>query len=296
MNVISPLRGFRQAFDGGIEGECPRVVIADIAQRPRPQARVITVANEKGGVGKSTVAFHLAVALAARGLHVAAIDLDRRQQSLSRMLTVREGSARRLGVRLPQPRHLVLSQHSGAMLCQEIARIGWDCDVVVIDVPGQDSPIARRAMALADTLVTPINASFVDLDLIARFHPVDNRLLGPGCFAETVMDLRDARAEAGLAPLDWLVVPNRKRPEKSRNRTQVESALVRSAERFGFRLGEGLSETVAFRELVQLGLTHFDLGRIPQFAHRKPGALAELARLLGEIDTGVAVQRAEAVA
>jgi chromosome partitioning protein len=110
------------------------------------------------------------------------------------------------------------------------------------------------------------------------------------------MDLRDARAEAGLAPLDWLVVPNRKRPEKSRNRTQVESALVRSAEQFGFRLGEGLSETVAFRELVQLGLTHFDLGRIPQFAHRKPGALAELARLLGEIDAGAAVSVSEAVA
>ena len=143
MNVISPLRGFRQPSDRSIEGENPRVVVADIAQRPRPQARVITVANEKGGVGKSTVAFHLAVALAARGLHVAAIDLDRRQQSFSRMLSVREGTARRLGLRLPQPRHLMLAQHSGAMLCQEIARIGWDCDIVVIDVPGHDSTIAR---------------------------------------------------------------------------------------------------------------------------------------------------------
>ena len=94
-----------------------------------------------------SLAFHLAVALADTGHKVLAVDLDRRQQSLSRALMARGGTAKRLGVRLPLPRHLLLQQHSGAQLCQELARAGWDCDYVVIDAPGHDSPIARRAIA-----------------------------------------------------------------------------------------------------------------------------------------------------
>ena len=156
------------------------VVIADIMGRPRPDARVIVVANEKGGVGKSTVAFHLCIALADAGLKVAAIDLDRRQQTLSRVLQSRDGTARRLGVALPIPRQISLQMPSGAMLCQEISRIGWDANVIVIDAAGYDSPIARRAIALADTLVTPVSPSFIDLDVLGHFHPVTLEFTGPG--------------------------------------------------------------------------------------------------------------------
>src|SRR5258708_15243031 len=39
-------------------------------------------------------------------------------------------------------------------------------DVIVIDTPGRDDPVARAAILRADTLVTPMNDSFVDLDLI----------------------------------------------------------------------------------------------------------------------------------
>ena len=192
MNVVTPIGEFAGRRDVAVDGEHPRVVVADIAARPRTNARVITVANEKGGVGKSTVAFHLAVALADCGHKVLAIDLDRRQQSLSRALIGRSGTAKRLGVRLPMPRHLLLQQPSGAQLCQEIARAGWDCDYVVIDAAGHDSPIARRAIALAELLVSPVNSSFVDLDLLGRFHPVSGKLLGPGCFAAMVSELRAA--------------------------------------------------------------------------------------------------------
>ena len=244
---------------------------------------MITVANEKGGVGKSTVAFHLSVALASRGMQVAAIDLDRRQQTLSRVLTNRGGTARRLGIGLPQPRHQLLGQHSGSMLCQEISRIGWDCDYVVIDAAGYDSGIARRAVALADTLITPVNGSFVDLDLLGRFHPADDRLLGPGCFAETVLEIRTARLEAGHTDFDWMVLQNRKRIDTSHNRDSVDRALVRMAERFGFRLGTGLAERVAYRELFQLGLTHFDLKLIPKFARRQSAANGELLHLIEEL-------------
>ena len=183
MNVVTPIGPFASRRDVAVDGEHPRVVVADIASRPKTSARIITVANEKGGVGKTTVAFHLAVALADTGHKVLAIDLDRRQQSLTRALTNRDGTAKRLGVCLPLPRHLLLQQPSGAQSCQEVARARWDCDYVVIDAAGHDSPIARRAIALADLLVSPVNSSFVDLDLLGRFHPVTNKLLGAGCFA-----------------------------------------------------------------------------------------------------------------
>lgn len=283
MNVVTPIGQFASRRDVSVDGEHPRVVVADIAQRPKTNARIITVANEKGGVGKSTVAFHLAVALADCGHKVLAIDLDRRQQTLTRTLTNRGGTATRLGVRLPMPRHALLQQHSGAQLCQEIVRAGWDCDYVVIDAAGYDSPIARRAIALAELLVSPVNSSFVDLDLLGRFNPVNGRLLGPGCFAAMVAELRAARAEAGMPAMDWLVLQNRKRRDSSRNQDKVDSALKRLAPRLDFRLGSGLSERVAYRELFLLGLTHLDLRRIPDLARSKPVALGELNTLLDDL-------------
>lgn len=282
MNIVTSMGDFVVRRDVAVDGEHPRVVVADIAARPKSNARIITVANEKGGVGKSTVAFHLAVALADCGHKVLAIDLDRRQQTLSRTLTNRGGTAKRLGVRLPLPRHVLLQQPSGAQLCQEIARAGWGCDYVVIDAAGHDSPIARRAIALADLLVSPVNSSFVDLDLLGRFHAVNGRLLGPGCFAAMVCELRAAKTELGLPGLDWLVLQNRKRRDTSHNQDKVDSALRQLALRLDFRLGSGLSERVAYRELFLLGLTHLDLRRIHELARSKPMALSEVDTLLDD--------------
>ena len=283
MNVVTSIGKFASRRDVSVDGEHPHVVVADIAARPRGPAKIITVANEKGGVGKSTLAFHLAVALADTGHKVLAVDLDRRQQSLSRALIARSGTAKRLGARLPLPRHLLLQQPSGAQLCQELARAGWDCDYVVIDAPGHDSPIVRRAIAMADKLVSPVNSSFVDLELLGRFHPVTHKLTGPGCFSALVSELRFARAEAGLAPLDWLVTLNRKRREKSHNQNRIEAGLRRLAQQMDFRLGTGLHERVAYRELVLLGLTQLDLHRFPDLARTKSVATGEVMQLLDDL-------------
>jgi chromosome partitioning protein len=269
--------------DVAIEGEHPDAIVADIAARPKPSARIIVVANEKGGVGKSTIAFHLCVALADSGLKVAVIDLDRRQQTLARALTSRAASARRLGVTLPLPKQQVLKVQSGAMLCQEICRVGWESDVVVVDVAGYDSGIARRAIALADTLVTPVNNSFVDLDLLGRFHPVTLELLGPGCFAIAVNELRDARIRRGLPRLDWVVMQNRVRQGVSQNQDRIEAALESLAPQVGFRLGKGLGERVAYRELFLLGLTHLDMRRIPGLARAKSDANREILALVADL-------------
>jgi chromosome partitioning protein len=283
MGSVTSIGEIAARRDISVDGEHPGVVVGDIANRARPNARIITVANEKGGVGKSTLAFHLAVGLADCGHKVLAVDLDRRQQTLSRALTSRDGTAKRLGVRLPLPRHLLLQQQSGAMLCQEIARAGWDCDYVVIDAAGHDSGIARRAIALAELLVTPVNSSFVDLDLLGRLHPTTDRLQAPGCFAAMVAELRAARAAARMPKLDWLVLQNRRRRDHSRNQERIDSALRRMAGKLGYRLGAGLSERVAYRELFPLGLTHLDLGRIPELARTRVVARAEVRQLLDDL-------------
>ena len=265
------------------DGEHPDAIIADILRRPRPKARIIVVANEKGGVGKSTIAFHLCVTLAERGYKVAAVDLDRRQQTLGRVLTHRDATARRLGINLPRPTFQVLKIQTGSMLCQEICRVGWESDFVVIDVAGHDSGIARRAIALADTLITPVSSSFADLDLLGHFNPVSLDLTSPGCFSITVNEIRGARARHEMPELDWVVVQNRLSHAHSLNRGRIEVALQTLASASKFRLARGLSERVAYRELFLLGLTHMDLRHIPQLSKMKPRTSDEVALLIAEL-------------
>jgi len=191
--------------------EHPSAILRDISSGPRPDGHVIVFANEKGGVGKSTLAFHCSVALANAGKRVAAVDLDRRQETLNSALTSREGTARYLEAELPCPKHVALSERSGARLMQEIGRIGSNCDFIVIDAPGHDCPVARRAIALADTLVTPVNCSMVDLAALGKFDPVTMRVKEPGPFAQLVEALRQERAHHGRPDLNWIVLKNRRR-------------------------------------------------------------------------------------
>lgn len=269
--------------DVGPDGEHPDVIVADMCHRPRPAGQIIVVANEKGGVGKSTLAFHLAVALADAGHTVAAIDLDVRQRTLSSAFLNRDATARRLGVALPLPRHHVLRVQSGAMLCQEIGRLGWDSDFFIIDAPGHDSGAVRRAIAFADHVITPVNGSFVDLDLLARLDPVTHRMTEPGCFATMVNAIRMARARHGMADLNWMVLQNRVRRGNSHNQTHIDEALRALAAPIGFSLIAGWPERVAYRELFLLGLTYMDMKRIPAFARSKVAVSPELKQLVAAL-------------
>ncbi|WP_459789483.1 division plane positioning ATPase MipZ [Alteriqipengyuania sp. 357] len=263
--------------------EAPRTVVADIAARPRLRPQVISFANEKGGVGKSTLAFHVAIALSHLGQRVVAIDLDRRQRTLERGLTYRSGTAANLGVALPSPRFSVLDYPSTASLYQTINRLGADADFVILDAAGSDSPIFRRAVALADTLVTPVNASFLDLELLGRINPVTGVAERAGCFGQTVSDLREEKLARDLGGIAWVVVKNRVRTTEKRHMRQVDHALERLAASHDFRIGQGLSERVAFRELFQFGLTHLDLGLIPDMIRPKAPSHDEISSLIGDL-------------
>lgn len=266
------------------DGEHPGVVMADIASRPALPGHVITFANEKGGVGKSTLAFHCAVALAHAGHRVVALDLDWRQSTLDRGLSFREGTARILGTALPMPAHAVLTHPCTAQLYQEIARLDARADYIVLDPPGSDCPIFRRAVAMADTLVTPINASFVDLQVLGQVDPVSGEANNPGYFGRTVAGLRRERDRRGRGPIDWLVAKNRVRTTERRHIGRIDAALSTLSQQHDFRVGQGLAERVAFRELFQFGLTHLDLELLPEIARASARTLAEVERLLGALE------------
>jgi chromosome partitioning protein len=271
------------AKDWDLGGEHPGVVLRDVASRPRPNGHVIVFANEKGGVGKSTIAFHTAIALCDAGRKVAVIDLDHGQATLSGALTNREATCRLLKVGLPSPRHVAFSQTSAAVLSQEIARIGSDCTYVLIDVAGGDSPIARRAIAMADTLVTPVSSSFADIDLLGQFDAINMRLKRLGRFSRLVEGLRQARQSLRLPDIDWLVVPNRSRRSGSNNEAIIDGALCQLSAEAGFRIAQGLGERVAYRELFLYGLTHFDLKRIPNLGRVKANARDEISQLIADL-------------
>jgi len=268
------------ANDERLRDEHPAVVLRDLESRRRPRAHIITFANEKGGVGKSTLALHCAVALAHRGLQVLVVDCDRRQQTLQRYLEARDGTSRALKVALPRPRHLVLDKQSGALLMQEIARVGADCDFVVIDLPGQDSPFARRAIALSDTVVTPINPSPTDLDALGIVNPVTHKFRNAGPFAAMVGALRDERLARDHTAFDWIVVKNRVHSREHRMLKMVDASLKTMARHLGFRTIDGLTERVGYRETLSFGLTQFDLGLIPGLGTPRAVNMRELKRLV----------------
>ena len=222
----------------------------------------IVFANEKGGTGKSTTAVHTAIALAATGQRVAAIDLDSRQRTMTRYLENRDATMRRLEKELPQARYEVLEQQDEAGLAAAIERLSADVDVFVVDTPGRDDAVARAAILRADTLVTPMNDSFVDLDLIGQVNPENYKVTKPSFYAELIWNSRTQRAKQTGKSVDWVVLRNRLQHIDSHNLRRVGAALDELARRVGFRVIPGLGERVIYRELFPKGLTLLDIKQI----------------------------------
>jgi chromosome partitioning protein len=233
-------------------------------------AHIIVVGNEKGGAGKSTVSMHVATALARLGHRVGAVDLDLRQKTLGRYLENRLAFLVSKGLDLPTPDYADLPEVSQAelrpgeniydrRLSMVIAKLEPHVDFLLIDCPGSHTRLSQVAHSLADTLITPLNDSFVDFDLLARISPETDEVLGPSVYAEMVWDARKLRAEAGLKPTDWVVLRNRLGAQAMVNKEKMAAAIEELAKRIGFRSAPGFSERVTFRELFPRGLTLLDL-------------------------------------
>ena len=226
------------------------------------QPHFIVFANEKGGTGKSTTAVHTAIALAASGHRVGALDLDSRQRTMTRYFENRDATIRRLEKELPSAAYDVLQNQSEDGLGTAIERLSSEADVIVVDTPGRDDEIARAAILRADTLVTPMNDSFVDLDLIGQVHPENYKVTKPSFYAELIWNSRTQRAKATGKSVDWVVLRNRLQHIESHNLKRVGAALDELARRVGYRVIPGLGERVIYRELFPKGLTLLDLQQI----------------------------------
>ena len=171
-----------------------------VTETPPQRTHVIVFANEKGGTGKSTTAVHVAIALAAKGARVACIDLDHRQRTLGRYLDNREATVTRTGIDLPVPHHATGDGRADGNFGELYRGFTDGYDFLVIDTPGRDDPAARIAAALADTLVTPMNDSFVDFDLIGHVDPETFKVTRPSFYSELIWDARKARARGEAVP------------------------------------------------------------------------------------------------
>lgn len=232
---------------------------------------VIVVGNEKGGAGKSTLAIHIVCGLLHTGRRVAIIDLDLRQRSMSKFFANRAGWMAGNNQVLPMPVEPDLGDGKALAKADEqvqlarfqaaMAQARAEADVILIDTPGGDTLLSRTAHGLADQIVTPMNDSFVDFDLLGQIDPVTLELLKPSIYSESVWEARKHRAitEGRQATIDWIVVVNRMAVAAARNRQRLEERMEKLARRVGFRIGPGLRDRVIYRELFPFGLTVADL-------------------------------------
>ena len=267
---------------------------ASAAGQARPY--VIVVGNEKGGTGKSTTAVHLIVALLNLGFRVGSIDLDARQSTLSRYVANRRANIEQTGQSLLMPthRHVERSDAKTRAQAEDEERARFDqvfgelsgCGFIVIDTPGSDAFLSRLAHENADTLITPLNDSFVDIDMIAHINRQRREVLAPSAYSQMVWENNNRRVVAGRPPIDWIVMRNRLTHIEARNKREIAGLMDLLAQRIGFRVAPGFGERVVFRELFLKGLTLLDLSRTDSELTWSPShdsAKAEIQALLEAI-------------
>jgi chromosome partitioning protein len=249
-------------------------------------AHVIVLGNEKGGSGKSTTALHIAVALLKAGQRVATIDLDCRQQSFTRYINNRRAWADQASLALEVPEHHCLQLGDSMQIAenesfeleqfaQAMATVERTHDFVVIDTPGSDTFLMRLAHSMADTLVTPINDSFLDFDGLGTVDPTNYTVTGESHYAQMARNARRKRRQHDGSTTDWIVVRNRLSMLGSRNKMLVAGVLDQLAFRLGFRPVDGLAERVMYREFFPRGLTIVKDSGAPALkpAHVRAGAI-----------------------
>lgn len=235
----------------------------------QPRGKIIVVGNEKGGTGKTTVSMHLIISLLSNGYSVSSIDLDARQRTLTGYIENRLNYAQNNNVKLTLPQHFVvnrsrLDSQKEAKEDEEKRFVGCldkaasNNDFVIIDSPGNDTYLSRLAHSFADTIITPINDSFLDLDVLAKISDSNLKIDLPGIYSEVIWEAKISHAKRDGGMVDWVVLRNRLTNIDARNKRNMATALSHFEQRMGCKIAEGFCERVIYRELFLKGLTLLD--------------------------------------
>lgn len=252
-----------QQADSGSQTTPPSALMAE-------RGHIIVIGNEKGGSGKTTTSMHLIIALLRLGFRVGSMDIDARQRSLTRYVENRKATMASENTTLPLPAHVVVNrspfltsveaeEDERDRFTRALARLLANCDFVVIDSPGSDTYLSRLAHSYADTVITPVNDSFVDLDVLAAVDGISMKILKPSIYSEMLWEQKLKRAKRDGGAVDWVVMRNRLSNIDARNKRIITRIMEELTRRLGFRLAPGFSERVIFRELFLLGLTVLDV-------------------------------------
>lgn len=266
-----------------------------MTQQKTNKPYVIVFGNEKGGTGKSTLCMHMIVNLLKDGYTVGSIDVDARQGTLTRYIANREATRAAMTTPLAMPQHASILRSTKENLKEAetedrknvedtFAKFA-NLDFIVVDTPGNDTPLSRFVHMKADTLITPLNDSFVDLDVLVHLKGESLDMLRPSTYAEMVWEQKKHRAVANGGNIDWIVLRNRLSSISSRNKEQMEDVMAALSKRLGFRYLSGFGERVIFRELFLSGLTLLDMDKMPaSYSLSHVAARQELRTLLKMIN------------
>jgi chromosome partitioning protein len=259
-------------------------MLVQASRRRSAAAHVVVLGNEKGGAGKSTLAMHVAIALMNFGQRVASIDLDLRQKSFTHYIENRRSWAKYSGIHLAVPAHFCVARGTSQSLddneaieftgfVDALTAVEQTHDFIVVDTAGSDTHLTRLAHSMADTLITPLNDSFVDFAVLGMVDPATYSVTGESHYAKMVREARTQRRLADGVQMDWVVARNRLSMLDSRNKQRVVKGLSELALRLGFRSTDALAERVIYREFFPRGLTALDnldektLGTRPSLSH-----------------------------
>jgi len=304
----SPARIARIGDIARILGQAPPALGegAEASRQNRSRkAFCIAIGNQKGGTGKSTTAVHLAIGLLARGHSVGCIDLDGEQGTFSHYLANRRAYADKAGSQVPWPdcrrvqpseaQDLETAEREDRARLNDAVEAFAEFDYLIVDTPGNQGRLSRLGHVNADVLITPLNDSFLDVDVLAEIDLDARQVLAPSAYAQMVMTQNEERKARGWQPIDWIVMRNRLGQLDTRNSRDMSRLLDLLSERMGFRLLPGLSERMVFRELFYKGLTLFDLPEASDEARSNASrwnARNEIGRLVDAMATCREAERA----
>jgi chromosome partitioning protein len=232
---------------------------------------IYVVGNEKGGAGKTTCSMHIIISLLEMGFRVASIDVDCRQHSLTRYINNRiEYNKTNPDHQVLLPKHYLITDSKKNTIEEKEAEdkktfedaleeAKLSSDIIVIDTPGSYSYLSRLAHSHADMVITPVNDSFLDIDVMAKIDPKTLNIISPSIYSQMIWEQKMERAKRDRGSIEWVVVRNRLSNLDAANKRNVAKVLEQLSKRISFKQASGFSERVIFRELFLQGLTLLDL-------------------------------------